>query len=50
MAPNESMPRILGDHGLCATNDGNHVMVSNPSEMIFIGTPMTKASGCVPEP
>ncbi len=29
MALGESMPYMLGDHGLWVVDDGNHVMVSN---------------------
>ncbi len=31
MAPNESMPRMLEDHGLWAVDDGNHVTILNPN-------------------
>jgi hypothetical protein len=34
MVPNEDMSHMLGDHGSWVTNNGNHVMVSNPSKMI----------------
>jgi hypothetical protein len=33
-----------------ATDDGNHVMVSNPNEMISATALMTKTSAWVPKP
>jgi hypothetical protein len=50
MAPYESMPHMLGDHGLWVVDDGNHVMVSNHNEMISTIAPVTRANGCVQEP
>ncbi len=50
MTPNESIPHMSKDHGLWASYDGNHVMVSNPSEMISIAAPVTRASGHVLKP
>ncbi len=49
MALDEIMPHMLGNHGSWATDDGNHVMLSNPSEMISIATPMTRVNDHVPE-
>jgi hypothetical protein len=43
MAPNESMPHMSRDHDSWAIDDGNHVMVPNPSEMISIATLMIGA-------
>ncbi len=40
MAPKESMLHMSKDHGLWVVDDGNCVMVSNPSEMISIITPV----------
>jgi hypothetical protein len=37
------MPHMSKDHESWAANDGNHVMVPNPNEMISIVTPITKA-------
>jgi hypothetical protein len=45
MAPDEVMP-----HMSWATDDGNHVMVSNLNEMISTTTLMTRADAWVPEP
>ncbi len=50
MALDENMPHMLEDHGLWATYDGNHVIVSNHSEMISTIPLMTRASGYVPKP
>jgi hypothetical protein len=44
MAPNEMMPHMLRDHESWTIDDENHVMVSNPSEMIFTIALMTKVS------
>ncbi len=44
MAPNEAMP-----HMSWATNDGNHVMVSNLNKMISTIALMTRASAWVPK-
>ncbi len=49
VAPNEIMPHMSKDHDSWATKDGNHVMVPNPSEMISIAAPMTRASVQVPK-
>jgi hypothetical protein len=49
MALDEIMPHMLRNHGSWATDDRNHVMVSNPSEMISIVIPMTKVNDHVPE-
>jgi hypothetical protein len=46
----ETMPHMSRDHGSWAANDGNHVMVPNPNEMISIATPMIRVSAHVPEP
>jgi hypothetical protein len=35
------------DHGLWAADDGNHVMVTNHSEMISTSAPMTRDNGRV---
>jgi hypothetical protein len=40
-APNEMMPHMLRDHESWAIDDGNHVMVPNPNEMISTVAPMT---------
>ncbi len=48
VTPNESIPHMLEDHGLWVADDGNHVMVSNPNEMISTIAP--RASGHVLEP
>jgi hypothetical protein len=50
MALDEVMLHMLKDHGSWVTNDGNHVMVSNLSEMISIIAPVTRANAHVPEP
>jgi hypothetical protein len=33
-----------------AVDDGNHVMVSNPNEMISIAAPVTRTNMRVPKP
>ncbi len=50
MALDEIMPHMLRNHGSWATDDGNHVMVSNPSEMISIVIPITRVNNRVPKP
>jgi hypothetical protein len=50
VALDETMPHMSKDHESWVTNDGNHVMVPNPNEMISITTPMTRANARVPEP
>jgi len=44
------MPYMSRDHESWATNDGNHVMVPNPNEMISTIAPMTRANVWLPEP
>jgi hypothetical protein len=44
------MPHMSGDYGSWVVDDGNHVMVSNPSEMISIVALVIKASGRVLKP
>jgi hypothetical protein len=48
MAPNETMPHMSKDHESWATNDGNHVMVPNPSEMISTIALVTRTSTWMP--
>ncbi len=50
VAPNEMMPHMSKDHKSWATYDGNHVMVLNPSEMIFITSLVTKTNTRMPKP
>jgi hypothetical protein len=50
VAPNEMMPYMSRDHESWATDDGNHVMVPNPSEMISTTALVTKASTQVLKP
>jgi hypothetical protein len=50
MALDDTMPHMSRDHGSWVTNDGDHVMVPNPSEMISIATLVTRANEHVPEP
>jgi hypothetical protein len=50
VAPNEMMPHMSRDHESWPADDGNHVMVPNPSEMISTVATMTKASMWVPKP
>ncbi len=50
MAPNETMPHMSRDHELWVTDDGNHVMVPNPSEMISTVALVTRASTRMPKP
>ncbi len=50
VALDEVMPHMLKDHGSWVTNDGNHVMVSNPNEMISTVALMTKANAWVLKP
>ncbi len=50
MALDNVMPHMLGDYGSWVANDGNNVVVSNPSEMIPIVAPMIKVNGHVLEP
>ncbi len=42
MALNEMMRHMSRDHESWVTNDGNHVMVPNPNEMISIVALVTK--------
>jgi hypothetical protein len=42
MAPSEMMRHMSKDHESWVTNDGNHVMVPNPNEMISIAALVTK--------
>jgi hypothetical protein len=49
MAPNEMMSHMSRDHESWAANDGNHVMVPNPSEMISTVALVIRASMRVPE-
>jgi hypothetical protein len=44
------MPYMSKDHESWTTNDGNHVMVPNPSEMISIIALVTRVSTQMPEP
>ncbi len=44
------MPHMSKDRESRVANDENHVMVPNPSEMISIVAPMTRASAWVPKP
>jgi hypothetical protein len=44
----DNIPHMSEDHGLWASDDGNHVMVSNPSEMISTTAP--RVSGHVVKP
>ncbi len=50
MALDEVMLHMLKDHGSWVTNDGNHVMVSNLSEMISTTALMPKANAWVLKP
>jgi hypothetical protein len=50
MAPYEIMPHMSKYHESWAIDNGNHVMVPNPNEMISIAAPMTRASARVLEP
>jgi hypothetical protein len=50
VALNEMMPHVLKDHESWATDDGSHVMVLNPNEMISTTALMTKASTWVLKP
>ncbi len=50
MALDETMPHKSKDHGSWTSNDGDHVMVPNPSEMISIIAPMTRINAQVPKP
>jgi hypothetical protein len=50
VAPNEMMLHMLKDHESWAIDDGNHVMVPNPNEMISTIAPTIKANIRVPEP
>jgi hypothetical protein len=50
MAPNETMPHMSRDHESWATNDGNHVMVPNPNEMISIVALVTRINTWMPKP
>jgi hypothetical protein len=44
VAPNEMMSHMSRDHESWATNDGNHVMVPNPSEMISTIAPVIRVT------
>jgi len=50
VALDEIMPHMLRNHGSWATNDGNHVMVSNLSETISIVILITRVNNHVPKP
>jgi hypothetical protein len=50
VALDEIMAHMLRNHGSWATDDGNHVIVSNPSEMISIVIPITRVNNHVPKP
>ncbi len=50
MVPNETMPHMSKDHESWVVDDGNHVMVPNPSEMISIGAVVTRANAHMPKP
>jgi hypothetical protein len=50
MALDNVMPHMLRDYGSWVAGEGNHVMVSNRSEMISIVALVIKANGCVLEP
>jgi hypothetical protein len=50
MAPNETMPHMLKGRESWATNDGYHVMVLNPNEMISTIAPMIRVNAQLPEP
>jgi hypothetical protein len=44
VVPNETMPHMSKDHESWATDDGNHVMVPNHSEMISTTTLVIKTN------
>jgi len=44
------MPRMSKDHESWVANDGNHVTISNPNEMISTIAQMIRVSAWVPEP
>ncbi len=44
VAPNEMMSHMSRDHESWVADDGNHVMVPNPSEMICTIAPMIRAN------
>jgi hypothetical protein len=44
------MPHLLKDYESWVGDDGNYVMVPNPSESIFTTTLMTNADAQVPKP
>jgi len=50
VAPNGMMTRMSKDHESWVEDDGNHVMVSNPSEMISTITLVTRTNMWVLEP
>jgi hypothetical protein len=50
MTPNEMMPHMSRNHDPWVVDDGNRVMVPNPSEMISTYAIMIRASTHVPEP
>ncbi len=50
VAPNEIMPRMSRDHDPWAIDDGNRVMVPNPSEMISTTALVTRISTWVLKP
>lgn len=50
MAPNEAIPHIyVSKTWSWVTNDGNHVVVSNPSEIISTIAPLIRANASVLE-
>jgi hypothetical protein len=50
VAPNETMPYMSRNHESWAIEDGNHVMVPNPNEMISIIALVTRTNVRVLEP
>jgi hypothetical protein len=50
VAPNDMMLHMSRDHESWATNDGNHVMVPNPNEMISIVALVTRVNMQVLKP
>ncbi len=50
VALNEMMPHMSRDHDSWAVDDGNRVMVPNPSEMISTTALMTRVNTWVLEP
>jgi hypothetical protein len=50
MALNVTMPHMSRDHESWVVDDGNHVMVPNPNEMISTNTLVIRVSAQVPKP